>query len=155
MSCYHFVPAAAVVVLSTLAVGALRLAVLGGLPGVDSIREDVVSDAELGAQLELVSVELQRRIAIKESLVADLVAGRATLAYVAEQFLALNQGRPEIMRVIRATCPGRSDLEKSAHNVVEYAEGELSRCPAAQQDEVRRRLLGELKSLFRGPAPHG
>jgi hypothetical protein len=119
---------------------------------VSELREELNSEVELGESLDLVNVEIQRRIAIKEGLVADLIAGRTTLACVTEQFLALNQGRPEYMRVIRVTYPGASDFEKSAHNVISYAEGELSRFPAAQQNEARGRLQTELRDLFQASA---
>lgn len=121
---------------------------LGGVFHVGELREELNSEVELGESLELVNVEIQRRIAIKEGLVADLIADRTTLAAVAEQFLALNQGRPEYMRVIRATYPGATDFEKSAHNVIGYTEGELSHYPAAKQAEVRQRLHSQLHSLF-------
>lgn len=123
-----------------------------GVFQVGDFREELNSEVELGENLELVNVEIQRRIAIKEGLVTDLIAGRTTLACVTEQFLALNQGRPEYMRVIRVTYPGTSDFEKSAHNVLGYAEGELSRYSAEQQAEVRQRLQTELKCLFQTSA---
>lgn len=149
MSLLRIAPFAVLVPVAVFALNApsVRSAVVGVFQ-VGELREELNAEVELGESLELVNVEIQRRIAIKEGLVADLIAGRTTLACVAEQFLALNQGRPEYMRVIRVTYPGASDFEKSAHNVIGYVEGELARYPAAQQDEVRRRLQTERCDLF-------
>ena len=112
-----------------------------------SLQEELKQDDELRANLEVVNTEIQRRIAIKEALIIELIAGRTTLAKVADQFLVMNQSRPEYMTIIRSSCPGNSDFEKSAHNVIGYANGELSRLPEAQQAEVRARLQAELESL--------
>ncbi|WP_439622032.1 hypothetical protein [Gemmata sp.] len=153
MSLLRLAPFAVLVPVAVLAlnVPSVRSAVVGVFQ-VGQLRGELNSELELGERLELVNVEIQRRIAIKEQLVGDLIAGRTTLACVTEQFLALNQGRPEYMRVIRVTYPGVTDFEKSAHNVIGYTEGELGRYPAAQQDEVRRRLQAELRDLFRTSA---
>jgi hypothetical protein len=85
-----------------------------------------------------------RRIRIKEELVADLVAGRATLADVSAQFLELNADEPVYLDVLRATVPGDSDAERAARNVVEYA---VPRADPAARPELRRRLEAELLGM--------
>lgn len=114
-------------------------------------REEVDSEEALSESLDLVSADIRRRVAIKEALVSDLIAGRASLACATEQFLALGQGRPEYLRVVRANCPGDTDLEKTAHNVMGFVEAELSSRPPEQQEAVRNRLRAELSSLFPTP----
>ncbi|MBA4190418.1 MAG: hypothetical protein C0467_20720 [Planctomycetaceae bacterium] len=112
-----------------------------------SVREELKEDNEIRANLEVINTEIQRRIAIKEALIAELIAGRTTLAKVTDQFLVMNQSRPEYMTIIRSSCPGNSDFEKTAHNVIGYANGELSRLPESQQAEIRARLQAELQCL--------
>ncbi|MCE9562794.1 MAG: hypothetical protein K8U57_12175 [Planctomycetes bacterium] len=114
-----------------------------------SVREELKNEEELSENLEVVNREIQRRIAIKEALVAELIAGRTTLAAVSDEFLALNRPRQEYMTIIRATYPGNTDEEKSAHNVIGYVTGELVRYPQATRDEVLARLQSELQTLPR------
>ncbi|MBA4191299.1 MAG: hypothetical protein C0467_25230 [Planctomycetaceae bacterium] len=110
-------------------------------------REELNEEVALCEHLEVVNREVLRRITIKQGLIAELIAGRATLAGVAEQFLVMNQSRPEYMVFIRSTCPGNSDYEKTAHNVIGYAGGELSRLSTVQQFGVWLRLQAELRGL--------
>src|SRR5436305_5683334 len=65
------------------------------------------------------------RMAVKEALAADLVAGRATLADVSARFLALNGPEPGYMAEIRRRHPARSDEESQALNVIAYALGQV------------------------------
>jgi hypothetical protein len=112
-----------------------------------SVREEIKQELELRDNLELTNREIHRRIGIKESLVAALIAGRTTLAAVTEQFLVLNQLRPEYMMVIRLTWPGNTDEEKTAHNVIAYVSSGLHTYPVEQQAEVSARLNAELACL--------
>ena len=92
------------------------------------VRGELSPEDELGESLDLVSADIRRRVAIKEALDSDLIAGRATLACV--------------------TDPGDTDLEKAAHNVTGFVEAELSSRPAEHREVVRNRLRDELTSLF-------
>jgi len=111
------------------------------------LRDEIKEDAEFREILEVVNREIQRRIAIKEALIAELIAGRVTLAATTEQFLTMNQDRPEYMMIIRASYPGRTDYEKSAYNVISYAEGELQQLPPEAQEKIRARFAAELRDL--------
>ncbi len=94
--------------------------------GVDvwSIRElndELASGTARRQELDIHDEVIQRRIALKEGIVGDLLAGRLSLAEATSQFAALNLPRADAMAVIRATYPGRTDEEKLARNVIEYA----------------------------------
>ncbi len=112
-----------------------------------SQREEFNGEIELRENLELVNREIQRRIAIKEVLIAELIAGQTTLAAVTDQFLIMNQCRPEYMIIIRATYPGNTDFEKTAHNVIGFVGAELPRLSPAAQTEVCDRLETQLQCL--------
>jgi len=112
-----------------------------------SLREELKEDAEIRESLEVVNREIQRRIAIKEALIADLIAGRTTLAATTEQFLVMNQTRAEYMMIIRTSYPGQTDYEKTARNVIGYAEGELQQLSPEAQEKIRARLDRELRDL--------
>lgn len=86
-----------------------------------------------------------RRIAIKESLIAELIAGRATLAEVAARFLELNEDEPGYLLILRSAVPGDSDLERSARNVIDYAAHRVT--DPAHQTDLRHRLEAELDRL--------
>ncbi|MBN9522781.1 hypothetical protein J0H58_30390 [bacterium] len=86
-----------------------------------------------------------RRIAIKEALITDLIAGRLSLAEVAARFLELNEDEPGYLVVLRSAVPGDSDLERSARNVIDYV-GERVPDPAHRAD-FRRRLEADLTRL--------
>jgi hypothetical protein len=118
---------------------------------------DVWNYGSLTEQLEQSRVERERltaedaeiheRMALKEQLVAELIAGHTTLPEVTSQFTAINAARPEYMAVIRVNYPGGTDEEKVAHNVIEYA---LPRLP---DDAKRDRVLARLNREFHGMFP--
>lgn len=86
--------------------------------------------------------EVQNRIAAKESLISDLIEGRMTLAEVTARFVVLNASHPAYLSTIRAHYAGRSDLEKTARNVIDYAK---ARCT---DPAVRARVVGRLEAEF-------
>lgn len=86
-----------------------------------------------------------RRIAIKESLITELIAGRATLAQVAARFLELNEEEPGYLLVLRSAVPGDSDLERSARNVIDYAAHRVA--DPARLADLRHRLEAELARM--------
>lgn len=139
---FVFVPATALVANSDLG-ASLAL----DMVCTQSQREELNGEIELRDNLELVNREIQRRIAIKEVLIGELIADRTTLAAVTDQFLLLNQCRPDYMTIIRATYPGNTDYEKTAHNVIGFVDGELPRLSPASQTEVRDRLEAQLQNL--------
>lgn len=86
-----------------------------------------------------------RRIAIKEDLIAALLAGKTDLPAVAARFLELNANEPAYMEVLRTTIPGDSDLERSAHNVIDYAVTRTS--DPAEKAAVAARLRAALDRM--------
>jgi len=104
--------------------------------------------AEQGRQLDEEDAEIRHRIRAKEVLVAELVAGRTTLAVVTSQFRALNEPYPEYQRMIRTHFPGATDEEKMARNVIAYT---LPRVPdPSRRHALVRRLDSELHSMLGG-----
>ena len=91
---------------------------------------------------------IRHRIEIKERLVARAIEGRATLAEVAAQFLALDQDHETWMLMIRDKFPGVTDEETMARNVIEYTLEKLAD-PSAKE-RVAWRLRTEFRVLFPG-----
>ncbi|WP_439620485.1 hypothetical protein [Gemmata sp.] len=113
-----------------------------------STRVEFREEVELQDHLAVVNRELLHRIAIKNELIAELIAGRTTLAEVTQKFLVMNQSRSECMTSIRATYPGGTDEEKTAQNVLGYLRDELGRQTPARRAEVLRRLKAEFETAY-------
>ena len=103
--------------------------------------------AEENRRMEAEGEDVRHRIAVKETLVADLIAGRSTLAETTAQFTTMNASRPEYMSVIRDAFPGATDQEKMARNVIAFA---VVRVAPEHRAELARRLDGELRQLVAG-----
>lgn len=108
---------------------------LAATAGVDvwnlpDLQEQLDDATEQGRELDSSDEMYRRRIEVKEALMADLIAGRVTLAEATDRFLTLSALHPEQLDAIRAAFPGSSDREKVARNVVQYAN---SRIPAGPQ----------------------
>jgi hypothetical protein len=108
----------------------------------------LASDPEM-ARLNVRTYELGARIAYKDLLVQELVAGRATLAQVSDEFLRLNEEEPAELHVLRHRYPGSGDEEKSANNVLHFVH--LVGLPAAEEGRVRARLDREFADRFGHP----
>lgn len=92
-----------------------------------------------------------RRIAIKEALVTELIAGRLTLAEAAARFLELHEDEPGHLAVLRSSVPGDTDLERSARNVIDYV-GE--RVPdQTHRSDLCSRLEADLARLHDADRP--
>lgn len=117
----------------------LRWIAAGRSAGAEAEQPDPVADALASANADLL-----RRIAAKELLAADLVAGRATLAHVTAEFLRMNAPDDVCMAVVRGRYPGRTDFERTAGNVLEYAGNQLAAMPPADRDRAAARLAREL-----------
>ena len=109
---------------------------------------DVREDEELGQRLDAIDLDLRRQIQVKEALLTELLEGRATLADVSAQFLAMNMNSPASMSVIRREYPGATDEEKSAYNVLTFAQAELGRGCPDRKATVLARLDAEFFALF-------
>lgn len=98
-----------------------------------------------GARLRTEDDAVLNRIAMKEAIVRELLAGRATLAEATDRFLALNAARPATLEAVRITHAGATDREKTARNVISFA---LGRAPAAARGAISQRLEDELRQLI-------
>jgi hypothetical protein len=112
-------------------------------------RVELREEVELQDHLALVNRDILHRIAIKNDLIAELIAGRTTLPEVTQKFLVMNQSHSEYMTSIRATYPGDTDEEKTAQNVLGYIQAELARETPARRAEI----LGRLKAQFEAAYP--
>lgn len=95
----------------------------------------------LAARLDAVMARMHH----KERLVDELIAGRADLMTVADEFLRMNREEPECLAVLRRHFPGGSDREVAARNVIEYA---APRVKPADRVAVRQRLDREFVVTF-------
>ena len=111
-------------------------------------REQNQQAIELERKLDASATELRQRYEAKRALINDLVAGRTTLAEATAQFTILNRDRPECVEAIRRNCPGGTDEEKMARNVLGFVDAALSVEPAATRRVVRARLEAELAAML-------
>src|SRR5207253_5127135 len=107
--------------------------------------------AESMRQLDSEDAEIQQRTGVKELLIQDLIAGHSSLAEITSQFLALNQGRPEYMWVIRTNFAGTTDEEKMARNVIQYAVTRTA--DPTQKDRLARQLQADLRAMMHNHEP--
>lgn len=118
---------------------------------VPSLKEQVRASAAEEDRLDGEDGEVMRRIAVKEAIIADLIAGRTTLADATARFVALNASRPHYLAALRETYPGATDDEKFARNVISFA---VARVPAHRRSELSSRLEGELRQSCDAVATH-
>lgn len=110
-----------------------------------ALREENEVAVERRRELDEENAEIKRRMEVKEALIRNLIAGRATLADVTTQFLELDQDRPGYLTLIRGTYPAATDQESMAQNVIQYTWPRLSGEPASRRFEVMVRLLAEFR----------
>jgi hypothetical protein len=108
--------------------------------------QNAVAD-ERNRNLEDANQELHSRIDVKEGLIRNLIAGRTTLAAVRDQFLILDQDRPDYMFVIRQNKPGATDEEAMTHNVIGYTLIRLDGLSALEKLAVIARLDAEFRRM--------
>jgi DNA-binding protein YbaB len=109
------------------------------------LRENQRLSKEMDAESALLSVRIQ----VKDSLVRDLIAGRASLEAVSNQFYALNSDDPEVIRLLQKQYHLDDVRAVSALNVLTFAETYLD-CDAHAKDrnKVMERLDAEFDRLF-------
>lgn len=88
--------------------------------------------------------DVLRRIAIKDAIVQELIAGRITLATATDRFTELNVGRPRYLAALRDGYPGATDQEKFARNVISFA---VSRVEPTERPALSSRLETELRQM--------
>ncbi len=118
---------------------------------VPTLNDQLRESEGMSDQLDAEGDEVRRRIAVKESIVSELIAGRTTLAEVTAKFIELNATRPGYVDAIRMSYPGATDLEKSARNVISYA---LARAPDGTHDALSRKLEAELEQMIARSGSH-
>lgn len=116
---------------------------------VPALKEQLRATADEGARLGEEDEAVLHRIAVKESLVTDLVAGRATLAEVTEQFYILDASRPAYLAVLRESYPAATDREMIARNVIAYA---LPRAAPEERETLSSRLEADLQQMLAASA---
>ena len=120
-----------------------------------SARVEFREEQDLHDHLALVSRDLMHRIAIKNELIAELIAGRTTFPEVTQKFLVMNQSHPEYMTSIRAAYPGDTDEEKTAQNVLGYVRAELEQETPARRAEVLARLRVQYEAAYQSEVGAG
>lgn len=142
------IPVSVLTVLTAVAAAAAILAAPEEAVPTAAVNQIAANDPNV-ARLDARTYELSSRIAYKDSLIRELVAGRATLAQVSDEFLRLNEGEPAAMFVLRTRYPGSGDEERSACNVISFVL--LLRLPADRQARVLDRLGREFADRFGHP----
>ena len=116
-----------------------------------ALKEQVrAADAE-DDRLSTEDDDVLRRIAIKDTIVIDLIAGRTTLADATTRFTELNAGRPRYLAALRESYPGAPDQEKFARNVISFA---VSRVAPEERAALSSRLETELRQMVAARASH-
>lgn len=114
----------------------------------ESNRDAFAAGNEETRDLDAQSVEVHRRIEVKEASIRNLIAGRITLAEISAQFLTLDADRPAYMAMLRQNHKGSTDLEKMARNIISYSQPSLSEEHTLfRRAAVLVRLESELRNL--------
>ena len=109
---------------------------------VPGLEEELAAADRDRDRLAVVDGTLMHRIAAKEATVAELIAGRTTLADVTAFFLSLNAERPDMLAILRATYPDGTDEHRTAMNVIDYVAQRVA--DADERDVIVCRLTAEL-----------
>lgn len=113
-------------------------------------------DANLRREAELTAdiADVQGQIRAKEALADELIAGRLSLAAAADQFGAMIETRPAMLRGLRCLYPDvSSDRELVARHVMDYARSRAN--DQGERSRVAERMTTEFGTLFPGRATGG
>ena len=139
----------------------------GALAGGAGAGDDEPTEADLrqGAELDGVSQAVRRRLAERERLAGDVIAGRLTLLEAAARFRDLDEQNPGFdWGIFRSTYAGASDDERLCRQVLAFVESEpggtavLGRLEAELQGRLGRGdlYLPETSAADpAGPPPRG
>jgi hypothetical protein len=131
------------------ATGVMTLAYPGGLSAAyhdlrdsSDLREQVAEAERASAMMDGRKAYVADRICVKETLVANLIEGRATLDAVAAQFRQMNDDEVSL-RVQRMRYGHLPDDELAARNVIDYVQTRQSGKPTATAvlDRVHREYV--------------
>jgi hypothetical protein len=112
----------------------------------DDATHQLEEDRAAGADLAVRTHAIAERIALKESLVTELIEGRTTLAAVAERFHELNRDVPACMTAVRMKYPDTPDDERMALNVLDFVR--VRDLTPTQAEAVFARLDAEYEQTF-------
>jgi hypothetical protein len=108
----------------------------------NQIETSAKNDIAMNAEIE----DNRNRLAMKTQLIDELVAQRASLKEVTEQFLILNQNRQSTTFAIRTSYSGATIEEKTARNVIAVAGMRLTGS-FIEKVKLLARLTGELREI--------
>jgi len=108
------------------------------VPGLREEMRDTRSETD---RLEAEDEQVRRRIAVKDAIADDLLAGRITLNEAVERFAEMLPTRSKHMAAIRDRYPGTTDREKIAHHTIAYTALHAS---PAERTAIAERLHAEL-----------
>jgi hypothetical protein len=83
---------------------------------------------------------VMRRVAIREEIIRDLVAGRMTFEQATQRYVELNRTYPTALTNLRRMYAGRTDEERAARQLVTHMRNSGNRAAAVLADEWGRRL---------------
>lgn len=89
------------------------------LPQVESLEE---MERRRAAELDAHAESIFRRLALREEVVQDLLAGRIGAVHAADQFLAICTEYPDALKSLRICLPGDTDRARAAAQIVAYVE---------------------------------
>lgn len=112
---------------------------------IDADEEDLRVQEEFAAELTRVGKRIDQRIALKNIVVQNLIAGRVTLASAAEDFDSLNKLEPELV-VQKSIFPGDTDKETAALQVVTYIRSAVKN--RENEQKILDRVEGEFEKMF-------
>ncbi|CAN5255806.1 hypothetical protein BH11PLA2_BH11PLA2_10980 [soil metagenome] len=116
---------------------------------VPKLQEEIAANERFSREMDVESEIITHRIQVKDTLVKELIAGRATLAVVADQFQTLNNDDPEIKFQLQKHYRLKDERIVSALNVLAFAETYLEgESNPALKPAVMRRLDDEFDRLF-------
>jgi len=122
--------------------------ILAATAAVFALHADDVADSipsAVGDQWDALLAAAKRRLAVRSAIVDDVIAGRRSLSVAAEQFQALDVGRP---CHVLAVCnyPGRTTTERYARAVIGHVDAILRNDP--RRASVAARLNVDLVRLL-------
>lgn len=112
-----------------------------------SLQQQIRATENDSARLQAEDEEVRQRIAVKEALIVELIAGRTTLAKVTDEFAELDASRPSYLATLHMIYPDTSDRECIARNVIAYV---LPRVTPEERAALSSRLEDELHQMFSG-----
>jgi hypothetical protein len=145
--------AAPLAALAILTVGCAASPALARRAGLDvwtlpALERELSEEGDRSREIDEEMADVVLRRAVKEALVADLVAGRRTLAETAPRLLELDRTDPGYHpRLARALIAGAGGEEEwAARNAIDFVMARVD--DRAGRGSLRTRLEGEFREMF-------